>query len=111
VVLAYTRSLPGMSASPGIVPDMRYLSPAYLPLLVIGVYALKHAGLDGDGVGEALKVLFWLAVIDLQVIAGNNPAGQVTFITILICLFLAGAVVLYIAVLARRASSPTWSRC
>ena len=111
VVLAYARSLPGMSASPGIVPDMRYLSPAYLPLLVIGVYALKHAGLDGDGVGEALKVLFWLAVIDLQVIAGNNPAGQVTFITILICLFLAGAVVLYIAVLARRASSPTWSRC
>jgi len=111
VVLAYARSLPGMSADPGFVPDMRYLSPAYLPMLVIGVYALKHAGLDADGVGEALKVLFWLAVIDLQVIAGNNPAGQVTFITILICLFLAGAVVLYIAVLARRASSPTWSRC
>ena len=117
-MLAYARSLPGMSASPGIVPDMRYLSPAYLPLLVIGVYALKHAGLDGDGVGEALRTLCWLAVIDLpliyvvlQVIAGNNPAGQVTFITILICLFLAGAVVLYIAVLARRASSPTWSRC
>ena len=36
VVLAYARSLPGMSASPGIVPDMRYLSPAYLPLLVMG---------------------------------------------------------------------------
>ncbi len=111
VVLAYARSLPGMSASPGIVPDMRYLSPAYLPLLVIGVYALKHAGLDGDGVGEALKVLFWLAVVDLplifiilQVIAGNNPAGQVTFITTLTYLFLAGAAVLYIAVLAKRAS-------
>ncbi|MDD2255406.1 hypothetical protein [Methanoculleus sp.] len=50
VVFAYARSLPGMSASPGIVPDMRYISPAYLPLLVIGVYALKHAGLDGNGV-------------------------------------------------------------
>ena len=111
VVLAYARSLPGMSASPGIVPDMRYLSPAYLPLLVIGVYALKHAGLDGDGVGEALKVLFWLAVVDLplifiilQVIAGRNPAGQVTLVTTLTYLFLAGAAVLYIAVLARRAS-------
>jgi hypothetical protein len=111
VVLAYARSLPGMSASPGIVPDMRYLSPAYLPLLVIGVYALKHAGLDGDGVGEALKVLFWLAVVDLplifiilQVIAGRDPAGQVTLVTTLTYLFLAGAAVLYIAVLANRAS-------
>jgi len=33
---------------PGIVPDMRYLSPAYLPMLIIGVYALKYAGLDAD---------------------------------------------------------------
>jgi len=90
---------------------MRYLSPAYLPLLVIGVYALKHAGLDADRVGEALRALFWLAVIDLplifiilQVVAGNNPAGQVAFITTLTYIFLAGAAVLYIAVLARRAS-------
>jgi len=111
VVFAYARSLPGMSASPGIVPDMRYISPAYLPLLVIGVYALKHAGLDGDGVREALRTLFWLAVVDLplifvvlQIVAGNNPAGQVTIITTLTYLFLAGAAVLYIAVLARRAS-------
>ncbi|WP_292492438.1 hypothetical protein [Methanoculleus sp. 10] len=98
VVLAYARSLPGMSADPGFVPDMRYLSPAYLPLLVIGVYALKHAGLDADGVGEALRTLCWLAVIDLpliyvvlQVVAGNNPAGQVAFITTLTSVFLAGA--------------------
>ena len=98
MVLAYARTIPGMPASPGITPDMRYLSPAYLPMLVIGVYALKHAGLDGDGVQEALKTLFWLAAIDLplifivlQVIAGNNLAGQVTFVTTLTYLFLAGA--------------------
>ena len=100
-----------MPASPGIVPDMRYLSPAYLPMLVVGVYALKHAGLDGEGVREALKILIWLAVIDLplifvvlQVIAGRNFGGQVTFVTTLTHLFLAGAAVLYIAVIARRAS-------
>ena len=92
-------------------PDTRYLSPAYLPLLVIGVYALKHAGLDGDGVGEALRTLFWLAVIDLplifiilQVIAGNNPGEQVALVTTLTSVFLAGAAALYAAVLARRAS-------
>ncbi|MDN5340090.1 MAG: hypothetical protein PWQ30_1199, partial [Euryarchaeota archaeon] len=107
VVLTYARSIPGMPASPGIVPDMRYLSPAYLPMLVIGVYAFKHAGMDGDGVREALRTLFWLAVIDLplifivlQVIAGKNPGGQVTFITTPTYLFLAGTVVLYVAVLA-----------
>ncbi len=111
VVLTYARSIPGMAASPGIIPDMRYLSPAYLPMLVIGVYALKHAGLDGDGVRQALRTLFWLAVIDLplifvvlQVIAGQNLGGQVTFVTNLTYLFLAGAAVLYIAVLAKRAS-------
>ena len=116
VVLAYARTLPGMSASPGIVPDMRYLSPAYLPLLVIGVYALKHAGLDGDGIREALRTLFWLVVIALplifiilQVVAGNNPAGQVTFLMYLTYLFLAGAAVLYAAV-PPPTSSPTQSR-
>ena len=111
VVLTYANSLPGMPASPGIVPDMRYLSPAYLPMLVIGVYALKHAGLDGDGVGEALRTLFWLAVIDLplifivlQIISGQNQGGQVMFITTLTYIFLAGTAVLYVAVLAKRAS-------
>jgi hypothetical protein len=111
VVLTYARSIPGMPASPGIIPDMRYLSPAYLPMLVIGVYALKHAGLDENGVKEALRTFFWLAVIDLplifivlQVIAGQNPGDQVTFVTTLTCIFLAGTAVLYVAVLAKRAS-------
>ena len=111
MVLTYIRQIPGMPASPGIVPDMRYLSPAYLPMLVIGVYAFKHAGLDADGVRESLKTLFWLAVIDLplifivlQVIAGKSLGEQVTFITTLTYLFLAGAAVLYVAVIAKRAS-------
>jgi len=98
VVLAYARTLPGMSTSPGIVPDMRYLFPAYLPMLVIEVYALKHAGLDGDGVREALRTLFRIAVIDLplifiilQTVVGNNPTGQVTLVTTLTYIFLAEA--------------------
>ncbi len=98
VVLAYARTLPGMSASPGIVPDMRYLFPAYPPLLVIGVYALKYARLDSDGVREALRTLFRIAVIDLplifiilQTVVGNNPTGQVTLVTTLTYIFLAEA--------------------
>ena len=109
-MLTYARSLPARLSLPA-VPDIRYLSPAYLPMLVLGVYAFKHAGLDAEGVSEALKVLFWLAVTDLplifvvlQVIAGKNLGGQVTFVTTLTYVFLAGAAVLYAAVLAKRAS-------
>ncbi len=60
---------------------------------------------------ESLKILFWLAIIDLplifvvlQIIAGSSPAGQIAFVTTLTYVFLAGAVALYVAVLARRAS-------
>ena len=42
---------------PGLSSDARH-----------GVYALKYAGLDGAGVREALRTLFWLAVIDLPLI-------------------------------------------
>ena len=37
-------------------------------MLAVGAYAFKYAGLDGDGVGEALRTLFWLAIIDLPLI-------------------------------------------
>ena len=111
VVLAYAHRLTGMPASPGIVPDMRYLSPIYLPMLVVGVYALKYAGLDGDGVKESLKTLFWLTVIDLplifitlQIIAGKDRTGQITFLMYLTYASFAVTAVLYAAVIARRAS-------
>ena len=52
----------------------------------------------------ALPLIF----IILQVIAGNNPTGQVTFLMYLTYLFLAGAAVLYAA--PPPASSPTRSR-
>ncbi|MFY1644424.1 hypothetical protein ACK11Z_11890, partial [Methanoculleus bourgensis] len=52
VVLAYARSLPGMSADPGFVPDMRYLSPAYLPLLVMGSMPSSTRALTAMGWGR-----------------------------------------------------------
>ena len=103
----YPDPSPGCRQAPGSSPTCAISPPAYLPVLVIGVYAFKHAGLDGDGVKEALRTLFWLAVIDLpltfvvlQVIAGQNHGGQVTFITTLTCIFLAGAAVLMLFPLA-----------
>ncbi|WP_062264762.1 hypothetical protein [Methanoculleus bourgensis] len=42
VWVAYARSLPGLSASHGIIPDIRYLSPFYLPAGLLGVYGISR---------------------------------------------------------------------
>ncbi|WP_292492617.1 hypothetical protein [Methanoculleus sp. 10] len=67
--------------------------------------------------GEALRTLFWLAVIDLpliyiilQVVAGRDPAGQVTLITTLTSVLLAGAAALYVAVFALLVAHPFAAR-
>lgn len=86
------------------------------------VRSQKHAGMDANGVRESLKTLFWLAVIDLplifvvlQVIAGRSLGGQVTFLTYLTYIFLAGTAALYAAVLApdgAQAPAPhLWCSC
>lgn len=36
-IIAYTTSLTGLSNSMGVYPDIRYLSPTYLPLTIIGL--------------------------------------------------------------------------
>jgi len=40
VFIAYIRVIPGLSTSGGIVPDMRYLSPAYIPVGLLGTFSL-----------------------------------------------------------------------
>ena len=42
VWVAYARSLPMLSTSHGIVPDIRYLSPFYLPAGLLGVYGISR---------------------------------------------------------------------
>lgn len=45
---AYLRSIPGLNASTGIVPDIRYLVPFYLPAGLLGVYAIRAVTQKGD---------------------------------------------------------------
>lgn len=59
VWVAYTRSLPGLNASHGIVPDIRYLAPFYLPAGLLGIYAISH--LNGDVEPERRTV--WQMVV------------------------------------------------
>ncbi len=51
---AYLRSLHGLSISHGIVPDIRYLIPFYLPVGLLGVYAVRK--LPGPLSGKQLSL-------------------------------------------------------
>ncbi|MBP2145900.1 hypothetical protein J2129_001354 [Methanofollis sp. W23] len=102
VLAAYLKSIPWMGGSQGIVPDMRYLSPIYLPLVVLGTYALRYVGFGEVEIARSLKTLFWLIVIDLpliylvlQLLSGGEISGQVAFLMPLTYLFLALAALLY----------------
>ncbi|NLB01549.1 MAG: hypothetical protein GX837_11455 [Methanomicrobiales archaeon] len=43
---------------------------------VISVYALKYALLYGNEVREALRTLFWIAVINRSAAQDSSPAGR-----------------------------------
>jgi hypothetical protein len=58
VFLAYASMLHIMNTDRGIVPDMRYLSPAYLPLTVIGLILLKNASILPENPADSLKRFF-----------------------------------------------------
>ncbi|MBA7485278.1 hypothetical protein ES707_20821 [subsurface metagenome] len=63
VWVAYTRSLPGLNASHGIVPDIRYLAPFYLPAGLLGVYAVSRLN---SAVDKKQRTLWQIAVIGVS---------------------------------------------
>ncbi|WP_214084070.1 hypothetical protein [Methanoculleus sp.] len=63
VWVAYARSLPGLNASHGIIPDIRYLAPFYLPAGLLGVYAISR--LNG-AVDPKRRMLWQIAVIGVS---------------------------------------------
>lgn len=110
VFIAYFRSF-GMASSPGIIPDMRYLSPAYLPLVGLGLITIRGAGFGEKEIGLTLKTLGWLCIVALpisyvalQATLGSYKFGQVTTLTVITYLFLAAASVLLISSALRKKS-------
>jgi len=55
ILFAYVRSWPGLSVSEGIGPDMRYLSPLYLPAGYLGMITIHYLKIIPD----SLKRVFW----------------------------------------------------
>jgi hypothetical protein len=60
VFLTYVRGLSGMNTSIGITPDIRYLSPLYLPLNLLGLMILKKTRIIG---GNEVKIVKWIITI------------------------------------------------
>ncbi len=71
VFFAYLRGLSGMNASPGILPDIRYLSPLYLTLNIIGILILKKIPGLMNSPTEILKgiMISWIILIPLSLVA------------------------------------------
>jgi len=114
VWVAYARSLPGLNASPGIVPDIRYLAPFYLPAGLLGVYGISRL----SDVSPKRRALWQMAIIGVsapvllvaQMLTqpyGGQYAGYTMFFSRLTFVLLAATLIL-IAVRKRFGISNTW---
>ncbi len=104
--VAYARNLPMLSTSRGIVPDIRYLMPFYLPAGLLGVYAIRRLL---NGAIEPRRMTLWqvvtiviatpllfLALMLFQPYGGQYAGytrffSRVTFVLLALCLILLAA--------------------
>ncbi|NLM30419.1 MAG: hypothetical protein GX216_08360 [Methanomicrobiales archaeon] len=104
VWVAYIRSLPGLNTSSGIIPDIRYLSPLYLPVGLLGVYSIwrlrdagsKRMALSQIGAIAVLTPALLLALMLFQPYGGKY-AGYTLFFTRVTFVVLAVVLVLMVA--------------
>jgi hypothetical protein len=80
VFLAYIRGLSGMNVSAGILPDIRYLSPIYLPLNIIGLVVLRNVTSLSENPLDLIKGMliswFIIAPISLVAVAWGYPTPE-----------------------------------
>jgi len=71
IFLAYIRGISGMNASVGIAPDMRYLSPIYLPLTIIGLVVIRKVPSIINNVKIIMKwiITIWIIIIPVSLVA------------------------------------------
>lgn len=67
VFFAYIRGISGMNTSLGIVPDMRYLSPMYAPLGIIGLIVVQKIAVVAQRPLDILKGMMAIMIIGLPI--------------------------------------------
>lgn len=70
VFLTYAKGITGMNTSLGIVPDMRYLSPMYLPLALIGLCIVRKIPGLTDNPKELIRgiIISWIILVPLSLV-------------------------------------------
>ncbi len=70
VFFAYVRGISGMNISLGIVPDMRYLSPIYLPLDLIGLLIIRKIPIFSENPEGITKKMLctWIILIPVTIL-------------------------------------------
>jgi len=70
VFITYCVQINSLNTSLGVLPDMRYLTPLYIPLTVIGLFLLKKVQLLTITPLEALKrmAIFWIIAVPVSLI-------------------------------------------
>lgn len=63
LILPQLNNIIQLGESKGIVPDIRYLSSLYVPLVLMGLFFLKKLKLDEFDVKKILESFFWIAII------------------------------------------------
>jgi len=103
IVFAYLNWIHSMNTSLGIVPDIRYLSPLYIPLTLIGLLLIKKYSRIGDHPVHALKMLFvlWGFLIPVSLIllpyVYPTPKSTSSFLTPLNEMF---SIIVYMVILS-----------
>jgi len=63
LILPQVNNIIQLGESKGIVPDIRYLSSLYVPMIMLGLFFLKKLKLDEFDVKKILESFFWITII------------------------------------------------
>lgn len=67
VFLAYVRQIHTLNTDSGIIPDIRYLSPIYLPLTILGLSILRKVNIISNGPESSIKKICAICIIGTPV--------------------------------------------
>lgn len=111
VFAAYIPNFIWISNSFGIIPDIRYLAPIYLPLIILAFFTLKKVNFSDDCILMTFKSFIPLIIIELplmyiiyQLFSENSLPGQLFMNSIITSVILFVSLVIFLLFLMQKTS-------